>query len=109
MQFLTVAIQTPTVRSLLYGCAALVLVSTSGGAMADDVPADVVDTPARQAFLSGTTKDCPGCDLRGVNLKRRDLSGADLSGADLHLRRSARRAIGECQSQSRQSAGRQPQ
>lgn len=28
-------------------------------------------------------KDCPGCDLRGVNFKRANLRGANLSGADL--------------------------
>ncbi len=27
--------------------------------------------------------NCPGCDLRGVNLKRQDLRGANLAGADL--------------------------
>lgn len=27
--------------------------------------------------------DCPGCDLRGVDLKRQDLTGANLEGADL--------------------------
>ena len=52
-------------------------------AMTDDVPRDAKDSPERQAFLAGASKDCPGCDLRGVSLKRRDLSGADLTGADL--------------------------
>ena len=37
----------------------------------------------REAFLAGTTKDCPGCDLAGVRMKGRDLSGANLAGADL--------------------------
>ena len=52
----------------------------SAVAFADDTPKN---SPQRQAFLAGSTKDCPGCDLRGVRLKRRDLSGADLTGADL--------------------------
>src|SRR4051794_30503624 len=43
----------------------------------------------RDAFLQGRTKDCPGCNLAGVQLQRRDLSQADLSravlrGATLH-------------------------
>lgn len=41
-------------------------------------PADALN-----AFLAGATRDCPGCDLTGANLKRRDLAGADLSGANL--------------------------
>ena len=31
----------------------------------------------RNDFLAGTTKDCPGCDLAGINRKRGDLSGAN--------------------------------
>ena len=34
-------------------------------------------------FIAGKTKDCPGCNLAGANLKRRNLAGANLSGADL--------------------------
>ena len=49
------------------------LAGASGGAVAQD----------RAAFLAGTAKDCPGCDLRGASLDRRDLAGADLSGANL--------------------------
>jgi uncharacterized protein YjbI with pentapeptide repeats len=37
----------------------------------------------REDFLAGRTRDCPRCELAGVNLKRRDLAGADLTGADL--------------------------
>ena len=36
-----------------------------------------------EAFLAGTSKDCPGCNLAGAMLKRRNLTGADLSGANL--------------------------
>lgn len=54
----------------------------------------VADRAARLAALpaggaGGATalieraRNCPGCDLRGANLKRADLTGADLSGADL--------------------------
>ena len=35
------------------------------------------------AFLAGHTKDCPGCDLAGAQLKRRNLAGANLAGANL--------------------------
>src|SRR5262249_31960165 len=35
------------------------------------------------AFLAGQTKDCPGCNLAGVSLKRRNLAGANLAGANL--------------------------
>lgn len=39
---------------------------------------------SREADLvSGRSRDCPGCDLSGANLKRRDLSGGDLSAAIL--------------------------
>jgi uncharacterized protein YjbI with pentapeptide repeats len=38
----------------------------------------------REAFLSGQTIDCPGCDLAGVDLRRWDLTGADLSGVNFH-------------------------
>lgn len=33
--------------------------------------------------LVARARNCPGCDLRGVNLKRADLTGANLAGADL--------------------------
>ena len=36
-----------------------------------------------RAFLAGETRDCSGCNLAGVSLKRRDLEGADLSFANL--------------------------
>ena len=36
-----------------------------------------------EAFLAGTSKDCPSCNLAGAKLKRRNLAGADLSGANL--------------------------
>src|SRR6516162_2489817 len=39
------------------------------------------DNPA--AFLAGQTKDCPGCNLAGVSVKRRNLAGANLAGANL--------------------------
>src|SRR4051812_40832109 len=64
-----------------FGAALVVLFAAT--AMAQELPSDVVDSPQRRAFLAGTTKDCPGCDLREVSLKRRDLGGADLTGADL--------------------------
>jgi hypothetical protein len=51
--------------------------------MAEDQPAGPNTPSDREAFLAGTVKDCPGCDLREAKLKRRNLSGADLSGADL--------------------------
>src|SRR6267378_1110900 len=35
------------------------------------------------AFIAGQTKDCPGCNLAGVSLKRRNLAGANLAGANL--------------------------
>ena len=35
------------------------------------------------AFLAGESKNCPGCNLPGANLKRRDLTGANLAGANL--------------------------
>jgi uncharacterized protein YjbI with pentapeptide repeats len=38
---------------------------------------------ARSAFLSGASRNCPGCSLAETDLRHRDLSGADLSGADL--------------------------
>ena len=37
----------------------------------------------RADFLAGRTRECPRCDLAGMNFKRRDLSGADLTGANL--------------------------
>src|ERR1700735_3760296 len=69
-------------RLLLRYGAALALFS-SAAAFADEATQDVRNSPERQAFLAGTSKDCPGCDLRDAKLKRRDLSGADLTGADL--------------------------
>lgn len=47
---------------------------------AQALPADA--TPA-QRFLAGLSKDCPGCDLSGADLRRRDLSDAKLNGANL--------------------------
>jgi uncharacterized protein YjbI with pentapeptide repeats len=38
---------------------------------------------AREAFLAGAAKDCPGCDLVDADLRRRNLEGADLIGANL--------------------------
>lgn len=43
----------------------------------------VATAEGRDAFLAGLTRNCPGCDLTLVSLKRRDLTGADLSGANL--------------------------
>src|SRR5579863_5336172 len=63
--------------------AVLVALCAGAGAMADDVPSAGEAASQRQAFLAGTTKDCPHCDLHDVNLKRRDLTGADLTGANL--------------------------
>ena len=51
--------------------------------LAANEPAPLAASPTVDAFLSGASKDCPGCNLHGAKLKRRDLSGADLSGADL--------------------------
>jgi uncharacterized protein YjbI with pentapeptide repeats len=45
------------------------------------IPAGASD--AVVAFLTGKSKDCPGCDLANIDLNRRDLSGANLSGAKL--------------------------
>ena len=39
--------------------------------------------PDPASFLAGQTKDCPGCNLAGVSLKRRNLAGANLAGAKL--------------------------
>ncbi|MDA0654497.1 MAG: pentapeptide repeat-containing protein [Proteobacteria bacterium] len=39
--------------------------------------------PTDRDLLAAWAMDCPGCDLRGVNLKRADLRGANLAGADL--------------------------
>src|SRR5258708_6540920 len=39
--------------------------------------------PDAAAFVAGQTKDCPGCNLAGVSLKRRNLAGANLAGANL--------------------------
>ena len=36
-----------------------------------------------EAFKADLTKDCPGCDLSGANLRFRDLTGANLAGAKL--------------------------
>jgi len=46
------------------------------------IPAGASD--AVVAFLTGQSKDCPGCDLSNVDLNRRDLSGADFTGAKLN-------------------------
>ena len=37
----------------------------------------------REDFLAGRSRECPRCDLAGMNFKRRDLSGANLAGANL--------------------------
>src|SRR5207247_3182501 len=61
-------------RSVLSGLlAGLVLLSQGADAHAD----------ARAEFLAGRARECPRCDLSGLNFKRRDLSGADLTGANL--------------------------
>jgi uncharacterized protein YjbI with pentapeptide repeats len=39
--------------------------------------------PTEKQLLIERARNCPGCDLRGVDLKRADLSGANLAGADL--------------------------
>ncbi len=39
--------------------------------------------PTDRDLLIARAMQCPGCDLRGVNLKRADLTGANLAGADL--------------------------
>ena len=40
-------------------------------------------TPSEKETLIARARNCAGCDLRGVNLKRADLTGANLAGADL--------------------------
>lgn len=57
---------------------------------ADEKAAPLVEPPPAPAaddkvgmFIAGLSKDCPGCDLSGADLRRRDLTGADLSGATL--------------------------
>ena len=47
------------------------------------MPASPQDVGDRDAFIAGTTNDCPGCDLTGVRMKGRNLAGANLAGADL--------------------------
>jgi uncharacterized protein YjbI with pentapeptide repeats len=39
--------------------------------------------PTERDLLIARAMQCPGCDLRGVNLKRANLTGANLAGADL--------------------------
>jgi uncharacterized protein YjbI with pentapeptide repeats len=54
------------------------------------VPALAEEAGIRDAFLAGTSRDCPGCDLSGQNLTYRDLSGANLAGANLSKARMHR-------------------
>ena len=65
-------------RSTLLASAGLtaLLIATSGAAAP-------LDADRQAAFIAGTSNDCRGCDLAGVNLKRRNLAGADLAGANL--------------------------
>src|SRR5205823_911975 len=81
-----------TTTALLLSCAvgllaALPLPFAVAPAGAEDQQAGPAPAAAvngdRDAFLAGTTKDCPGCDLRQAKLKRRDLSNANLTGANL--------------------------
>ena len=65
------------VRMPLAGVCAALIALAPAGAPAAWAQGDV------DAFLAGTTSDCPGCDLSGARLKRRDLSNANLAGADL--------------------------
>ena len=59
-------------------------VEVGHGAAAPDPGARGLPVSERsEAFLSGQTVVCPGCDLAGADLRRRDLTGADLSGANL--------------------------
>src|ERR1700746_2635761 len=44
---------------------------------------DAACADQRDDFLAERTRDCPRCDLAGMNFKRRDLSGADLTAANL--------------------------
>jgi uncharacterized protein YjbI with pentapeptide repeats len=39
--------------------------------------------PSERDLLIARAANCPGCDLRGADLKRADLTGANLAGADL--------------------------
>src|SRR5215471_19877016 len=74
---------TSPIRVLLgLGAAPVLLYAAVVGTVADQ-PAPPTSASDRDAFLAGTGKDCPGCDLREAKLKRRDLSDADLTGADL--------------------------
>ena len=53
---------------------------------ADGQPREVPPVPTgltERELLAERARDCPGCDLQGVNLKRADLRGANLAGANL--------------------------
>lgn len=52
-------------------------------ALAAMIAATPVLADQRDDFIAGKTKDCPGCDLHGINKKRADLRGANLAGANL--------------------------
>ena len=47
------------------------------------IPAGPAWAGNEEDFLAGRTKDCAGCQLANVNLKRADLAGANLSKANL--------------------------
>lgn len=59
-----------------YAAAPTTSVAASTAAAADAI------TPV-QRFLAGLSNECPGCDLKGADLRRRDLTDARLAGADL--------------------------
>ena len=61
--------------------AAAMLILTSGLGLAELMPQAKAQDAA--AFLAGTAKDCPGCNLAGASLKRRNFTGANLAGANL--------------------------
>src|SRR5215475_716883 len=60
--------------------ATFALALCAGAAVVDQAAAQSADLAA---FIAGQTKDCPGCNLAGVSLKRRNLAGANLAGANL--------------------------
>ena len=58
----------------------------TGGVVDQNQRGDTESYDARLTHLLDT-KECPGCDLRGVNLRRKVLNGAKLAKADLNAAR----------------------
>ncbi|MCI5168092.1 MAG: pentapeptide repeat-containing protein [Candidatus Electrothrix sp. GM3_4] len=64
----------------MYLCACLLLCGTAASAESLGSSNDGIQKNFNRLV---TTKECPGCDLRGAVLTRMDLREADLQGADL--------------------------